>query len=175
MPSLDRFVQDVLYALRIIRRNPAFATVAVLTLALGIGINSAIFSLFDAVLLRLLPVELLFDGFAGNAGITGTVIDKNVISGNTAYGWMSGARNSPAPSERLSCQVFGGAGGYRSANCYFTDSKNRSAGCFTSDPDMITAIQFAQSDSYISVAWGRDGACSSVSVYSDSAYTPKAP
>jgi len=57
MPSLERFVQDVLYALRIIRRNPAFATVAVLTLALGIGINSAIFSLFDAVLLRLLPVH----------------------------------------------------------------------------------------------------------------------
>ena len=57
MPSLERFVQDVLYALRIIRRNPAFATVAVLTLALGIGINSAIFSLFDAVLWRLLPVH----------------------------------------------------------------------------------------------------------------------
>lgn len=57
MPSLERLVQDVLYALRIIRRNPAFATVAVLTLALGIGVNSAIFSLFDAVLLRLLPVR----------------------------------------------------------------------------------------------------------------------
>src|SRR5258706_10954093 len=56
MSSLERFAQDVLYALRIIRRNPAFATVAVLTLALGIGINSAIFSLFDAVLLRMLPV-----------------------------------------------------------------------------------------------------------------------
>jgi predicted permease len=54
---LERFVQDVLYSLRIIRRNPAFATIAILTLALGIGINSAIFSLFDAVLLRLLPVR----------------------------------------------------------------------------------------------------------------------
>src|SRR5436305_1221483 len=57
MSSLERLVQDVLYALRIIRRNPAFAAVAVLTLALGIGVNSAIFSLFDAVLLRLLPVH----------------------------------------------------------------------------------------------------------------------
>jgi predicted permease len=57
MSSLEQFAQDVQYALRIIRRNPAFATVAVLTLALAIGINSAIFSLFDAVLLRLLPVH----------------------------------------------------------------------------------------------------------------------
>ena len=57
MSSLEQFAQDVQYALRIIRRNPAFATVAVLTLALAIGINSAIFSLFDAVLLRMLPVH----------------------------------------------------------------------------------------------------------------------
>ena len=42
---------------RIIRRNPVIATIAIPTLALGIGVNSAIFGLFDAVLLRLLPVR----------------------------------------------------------------------------------------------------------------------
>jgi predicted permease len=55
--GLDQFWQDVRYALRIIRRNRAFSAVAVLTLGLGIGANSAMFSLFDAVLLRLLPVR----------------------------------------------------------------------------------------------------------------------
>ena len=67
---LEQLWQDVRYGGRTLARNPGFTAVAVLTLALGIGVNTAIFSLIDAVMLRMLPVEKpgeLFQVQVGNA------------------------------------------------------------------------------------------------------------
>src|SRR5262245_47219119 len=54
---MSTLAQDVRYALRTLTRTPAFTAIVILTLGLGIGANTAIFSLMDQVLLRLLPVK----------------------------------------------------------------------------------------------------------------------
>jgi predicted permease len=71
---VDDLIRDIRHSIRLLVKNPTFSLVAILTLTLGIGANTAIFSLLDAVLLRSLPVKeperLVLFGSGLNVGLT---------------------------------------------------------------------------------------------------------
>jgi hypothetical protein len=97
--SFERLLQDVTFGLRILRRNPGFTAVAIITLALGIGANTAIFSVINGLLIRSLPFpnakELVWvtnsDGSGGPSAVTSRMFTfRDLRQYNHSFSDMAG-------------------------------------------------------------------------------------
>ncbi|HTS13076.1 MAG TPA: ABC transporter permease [Candidatus Limnocylindrales bacterium] len=100
---LEQLVQDVRYGLRVLRKSPGFTAVAVLTLALGIGANTLVFSVFNGLILRPLPVEhperLVF--LESNKGGAGQSFPnyRDLRDRNEVFSGLAGYRIAPMDLE----------------------------------------------------------------------------
>src|SRR5579864_1128376 len=82
---MSGFGQDLRYSLRQLRKSPGFTVVAVLTLALGIGATTAMFSLVDRILFRSLPYP--HDKELVSVGIVAPIIDGEFLFASNYLGW----------------------------------------------------------------------------------------
>ena len=144
---IESFWQDLRHAARSLRRTPAFTAAAVITLALGIGANTAIFSFVQAVVLRTLPVaapqELFFIAHGVSEPVTQTSSNypyfermrdrTDVFAGVTAYSTedfnvSAGGTTEVVPGEFVSGNYHGLLGVRMALGRGFTAEDDRAGG-----------------------------------------------
>ena len=116
LPWLEALRHDIRYALRGFRRSPAFTIAAVLTLALGIGATTAVFSVVDRILFRSLPYA--DPGRLVSVGLTAPIIPQEFVLGAWYYQW----RDHSLPFTSLTSE----AGEY---SCDLTERNPAHLGC----------------------------------------------
>ena len=140
---MESLWKDITFGLRMLIRKPAFTVIAVLTLALGIGANTAIFTLFDAVLLESLPVRepsrlVLFSEEVGEGTSTGSLPNGTwKLFTSESYEFL---KKQPLPFESL---------------CAFRSGEDPVTSRFSGETDSVrsSALTCIWSPGIISTCW----------------------
>jgi predicted permease len=159
---LEQLGQDIRYALRTLRRNPAFATTVILTLALGIGANTAIFSLFQAIMLPSLPLHAADELYFVGHGPRGTPSSNypyfervrartDLFAGVTTYLRGGTVKVSTAESIETARAQFVSGNYHAVAGVPMALGRG-----FTSDDDRAGLLAAVISDGYWARKFGRD-------------------
>ena len=99
LPLIETVAQDVRYALRGFRHSPAFAITAILTLALGIGATTAVFSVVDRILFR--PLPYAHPDQLVSVGLTAPIIPQEFMLGGSYFVW----RDNQKPFSRFTSET----------------------------------------------------------------------
>jgi hypothetical protein len=103
---LEQTAQDVRYAIRTLRKAPGFTLAAVASLAIGIGANTALFTLTDSVMWKLLPIDdpehlLTVDQQTPDSTrSSGTTVARSISPRTDTRGWRSASQGATSPRSR---------------------------------------------------------------------------
>jgi hypothetical protein len=117
---------------------------------------------------------VLFAGIASAGYKTSNnnvVVTKNADGSGLASGALGAARASADLNQEIGCFNYSTPAG----RCNAWDATNRTVSCYTTDPSMIAVIRTVGSDSFVSFVVDKNGFCTTVTTFNDSAYQPKSP
>lgn len=132
LPWIESLLRDVRYVLRGFRRNRTFAATAIVTLALGIGTTTAVFSVVDRILFR--PLPYAHDDRLVSVGLIAPIIPQEFMLGGSYYEW----KDNQKPFTSLTSELFTSETG--ASQCDLTERNPKRLSCASVEANFLPTL-----------------------------------